>query len=313
MKRKKEAEAAAKREAAAEAKARKKAEQKRKKEEDKERAEHEAGEASASDAEAPKKRRRGRGAEELSPDDYPVLRNYNCFSGHSLKVVDAMDAFVQKCLAGVPVVWRARRPPFKKVLQAHDDYSQKTAVTGSTAITAALKAFTEEFAQTLEKEPATIKKTTKASDEVQQHLEALSLEQQAIAVLEGEAENPSLELDEFCMVMDREDLKKRIQHVVDDISTNHWSGSAPSEEAVHKAKNEQMLYENVQLLGFAKGKSFSGIMSGLYPHLIYQVDGARVVALVDIVDVAWLGYRDVFISQRCDDQLVTVLTASQVS
>ena len=295
LRRKKEAEAAAKREAAAEAKARKKAaEQKRKQEEDKERADgHEEGDTG--DADAPKRRRRGQGGEELSPDDYPVLRSYNIFSGKSIKVVEAMNTFVEQCLTGAPGIWRAKRPPFKRVLEAHDDYTVKQAVSGSTAIIAAAKAFTEEFAQILEKEPHTIKKTQKASDEVQQHLEALSLEQQAVAVLEREAENPSLELDEFCMVMDREELKKMIQRVVDEICTKHWSGSTPSEEVARKAKNEQMLYENVQLLGFAKGKSFSGVMSGLYPHLIYQVVGARVIALVDMVDVAWPGYRNVFL------------------
>ena len=202
----------------------------------------------------------------------------------------AWTFFVEQCLAGVPVIWRAKRPPFKRVLEAHDDYTSKQAVAGSTAMQAAAKEYTEEFAQILEREPEAIKKTKRAGDGVQEHVEALSLEQKAIAVLEREAENPSLDLDEFCMIMEREELKHMIQHVVDDVSTNHQSGSKADEEVVHKAKNDQMLYENVQLLGFAKGKSFSGIMSGLYPHLMYQFDGTRVIALVDMADVAWPGY-----------------------
>ena len=290
LKRQKEAEASAKREAAAAEKKRKQDEKKRKKDAEKKAAEDNKEcdkEGDDGEGEPSKKRRRGRGGDELGPDDYPVLCNR--FVGHDcIKVVDTLETFVGGCCSALPSIWRARRAPFKKVMDADDNYTQKTSMAASTTIAAAVKAFTEEFAQVLETDPQKIKKTEKCPEEVLKHMEALSLEQQAIGVLEAEAENPTLYLDELCMVIDRETMQEHIQRVVDSMSAPDHFGNAAAEPLVHKAKNEQLLYNHSQFVGFAKGKSFSGVMTGLYPHLIYQLDGTRVIALVDIRHVAWL-------------------------
>ena len=234
-----------------------------------------------------RRRRRGRGQGEMSETDHPVLATR--FSGHDVAVVDSIEKFVGKCLEGSAVIWRARRAPFKKILEVHDDFDTKSATASATLLHAGIREFTSEFAKILEKEPTKIKSTSLAPEGTQPCFEALSLEQSATSRLETEMQmdSPTLDLDSATLVLDRElvieQLQKSIQRLKD---------SDAGQAKLHQADQELMLFSKLHMIGFQKGCSFSGVMSGLYPHLIYQMDGTRAVSIVSITDVPWCSLSD---------------------
>lgn len=220
-----------------------------------------------------KARRRGKGSDELDPEkDHPILCER--FSGHEIKVVDTLDSFLSEALLGLPVIWRAKRAPFKRVFD-QSSYNQKNSYSAATALQAELKQFQDKFAQMAENDTSKIKHTDAAGQNVQEHLEALSMDVQFQSAMEKEIDNEETELDPSCVVVDHDALGPIIKSIADEMSKT-------DETTKHKAQQEVLLHENVQTIGFRKGQKFSGVMNGLYPHLLYQTDGTRVVAMASI-------------------------------
>ncbi len=283
--RKKEHEAEVKRKTAEAERLVAKEEKKRKQQEQKDIAEKERGDTTGECGERSSKRRRApKGHDELGEDDFPVV--VNKFSGHDIKVVDSLDKFLESVLFGAPVIWRARRPPFKRVLESQDDFSSKEATQGTSLLHGDMRKFADDFAQAVESDPATVKKTEPASSDSQQYVQALALEGAAQNLLGKwlEETSPSLnEVEDGCLVIDRTLMNRKLNALVEDVKCD------PNSDAglIHKASQELMLYAKLQLLAFRKGSQFNGVMSGLYPHLMYQVDGTRAVTLIAIHDVPW--------------------------
>ena len=271
----KEAKIAAAKEAARIEREKKKAEKAR------ERKERKEAEKAKKDLEAHenKGRRRGRGVDEIGEGDAPVL--VNKFVSRDVHMVDSLEAFMKAMTHGMPVIWRARRIPLKKVLKDSPDYSdEKQANQGATLLQAEFKSWLEEFVQKLESQPDKVRMTKSCSDQIKDMREALSLEHQLGKMLDNQCDDllhdPSL--NPCCCLLDREEMGE-----IMDKFTKECHDTSP--QCGHAAVQEGMLWSHLHQVAHQKGKTYSGILSGMFPYLMYQMEGTRAMALASISDV----------------------------
>lgn len=270
----KEAETERKKAAAAEARAKKKAAEKAAKAaRAAEEAEDDDDEAGADAGPRKKKARRGRGVDEIGESDFPVIANR--FTDFEMPVVSTHEEFVKLCVSGKPAIWRSKRLLVKQVLEMDGEYDQKSATNTNLAISAELKAFISEFAGLAESDPNKTKHTKIISEQIQMATEALSMD---LCFQQHLDDNPDHVRAHVCPRADVTEELERLKQEIED-------KDGDNQRAVHQAGQELNLFRLLQMVGFARGKSHDGVLSGLYPHLLYQMEGTRVIATVDIVDV----------------------------
>ena len=258
-------------------KAVKEAEKARKKEAEKARKE---AERLAKENQAPADhRRRGRGTDELDEEtDISVLTTR--FTNCDVNVVETMDEFVTLIPEGLPVIWRARRMPSKKVLEAADpDADKKQISAGVTLLKAEFKRQLSEFAQTTEREPLLIKRPFDVPEQVQDLTSQLRMDSVLMKMLEERAANETIEMPHPCTVMEAELLqtlleKKKVELDSMDPTTAESRAS------------EIYAWNSLHMVGFQHGKTFSGTCQGLWPFFTYQLEGTRAIAFVSIGDVS---------------------------
>ncbi|CAK9047012.1 unnamed protein product, partial [Durusdinium trenchii] len=259
----------------------------------KEAAEQEAQEDQAQDGDdqngAGARRRRGKGAQELTDSDHPVLANR--FSGHEVPVVDTMPKFIPACLKCDPVIWRARRRQTKKILE-EGGLGGKTALNTNCMLQAELKTFISEAATTFESDATRVKITKAMSEQAQQSaLDPLSLELPFTRKLEEEADDQAAAEDrEPCLLIEREVLTQALLKCKEQAAADEAEADEASIKTAkirtHTAKQDLFHFSKLQMVGFKKTGTFSGVVSGLFPHLVYQSEGTRAMAMVNIYDVA---------------------------
>ena len=275
----KEAEAEKKRAAAAEARAAKKRADKAAKEAA--RAAEEAeddddeGEANAATNVGPrrKKARRCKGVDEIGESDFPVIANR--FTDFEVPVVSDHEEFVKLCVSGKAAIWRSKRLLIKHVLELDGGFDQKLATNTNLAIAAESKNFISEFAALAESDPNKTKHTKIVSEQMQVATEALSMD---LCFQQHLDDTPDLRKAYVCPRADVIEELERLKQVIEE-------KDGDNQRAVHQAGQELNLFKLLQMIGFARGKSHDGVLSGLYPHLLYQMEGTRVITIVDIVDV----------------------------
>eukprot|EP00435_Cladocopium_sp_Y103_P010434 s3024_g2.t1 len=159
--------------------------------------------------EEPKKkdRRRHKGADELvDGEDPPCLTNR--FPCAEIPTIDDMEGFVAFMVYGVPVLWKARRPPMSKVIAQHGEISEKKQLANAANLLASeWKAFLSSLAEEAAADPAMKKKNKGCNTELQGFRDALSLDSQVQHFLEKEIEEPTTSFDP-CLVMERDMLKE---------------------------------------------------------------------------------------------------------
>ena len=270
----KEIEQGRKREAAA-AKKQAKAEQKRKEKEQ-----------AAAEDNGPKKkdteRRRGRGADELvDGDDPPCLTNR--FVCAEIPTIDDMEAFAAFLVHGVPVLWKARKPPMKKVIEQHGEITDKKELANAaTLIASEWKAFLSNLAEEAAVDSSLKKKNKSCTLELQGFRDALTLDSQVQAFLEKEIAEPTTSFDPR-LVMQRGVLKEYMAEF-----TAAPELQAIDEESRKRMQQEISMYDVFHLVGMPKGQSFAGTFGGLFPHLYYQLEGTKAVSMVSAADASWL-------------------------
>ena len=264
-------------EAAAQAKkdeaARKKEEAKAKKKE--ELAKKKAEEKEAAAAAGGDKRRRGKGMDELAEGDPPILRQR--WPEREVPIVDCIEEFLNNIARGLPTIWRARRPPMKKVLDTANPGEDKQNSKGVLLLRAEHKTFHGHFAE-LVAEGSTTRQPQFASEHAQPHLPALSFDGPISKVLEAQAAEPTLGLDPS-VVLDREIMTEFLKEAVEALD-------CPTEINKQKAEGEAAMYNTLHHVGIKHGHKFAGVMQGLWGNLTYQMEGARVISLAALDDVA---------------------------
>ena len=277
---KKQAEKELKKKEKEELKVKKKAEKAAKKQ-----AEQEQQDDDAEGAEGDKKRRRGRGAEELHEgEDPPCLTNR--FVDFEAPTFDSLDSFLHAVIQGVPSLWKARRTPMKKVIEIAglvDD--KKTLNNVSVLLQSEWRSFLSTFAAEVEGNPELNKRCKACPRELQTHMESLAMDPLIQEFLEDQTTNPNVEYQvDPALVMERAVLGDKIKETLDVAKGKGLSDHAKAMES------ELALYNNLHLVGVPKGKVFAGIFSGLYPHVVYQMEGTRAIALARASDVSWLNF-----------------------
>lgn len=225
-------------------------------------------------------RRRGKGTDELVESDFPVLLTR--FPERDVPVVDSLEAFVQSILLGMPVIWRYRRSPMKKVLEFHEEHDAKTAMNGAAVLKADCRDFMARFAEQCQQDDKLIRRPVPPSEHAVAHGQALSLELHLQLAVDTENQKPleqSHPEHRPFAVMERSMIETEFEIALRDMSTK--------DDAVYEsAEAEQKLFREMHLLGFQHGKSISGCMHGMFPHLIYQMEGTRAAAFVSLDDVS---------------------------
>lgn len=284
----------------------KKLEEKRAKQKEQEEAENEddqqgeeEGEDGEKDGEGRKrKKRRVKGAiDEITDADYPCLANR--FSGFEAEIADSLDAFSHACLRGRPVVWSNKRSQIKKLLDLSFDFDVKTAGNTNTALVSELKQFTSNFAEVVEGDENKIKSTQVTSEQTQPATVALSLDFQFGEALEhvlnGSVSGEDVLKYRNTHVLDREELLNALSSKLDEIQRSAppapESKEAANAAALNQAQQELNLYKFMQMVGFARGKQHDGVLSGLFPHLLYQMEGTRVITTCSMLDVSFSVYQ----------------------
>ena len=245
-----------------------------------------------------RKKRRVKGAvDEITDADYPCLANR--FSGFEAQVADSLEAFSQACLLGHPVVWSNKRSQIKKLLDLSFDFDSKTSASTNTALVSELKNFTSSFAEVVEGDPNKVKSTQLTSDQTQSATVALSLDFQFREALEtiingNLSKDDTLNYRHTC-VLDREELINALSSKLEVVQGSAQEGDAgearPNTPALRQAQQELNLYKSIQMVGFARGKQHDGVLSGLFPHLLYQMEGTRVITTCSILDVSFSVYQ----------------------
>ena len=224
-------------------------------------------------------RRRGKGVDEMGEGDAPVLLNK--FPTREVHMVDSLEAFMKAMTHGMPVIWRARRIPLKRVLKDNPDYSdEKQANHAATLLQAEFKTWLEEFAQRLESQPDKVRMTKSCSEQIAGMREALSLEHQLGKMLDNQCDDllhdPSL--NPCCCLLDRAEMGEILDRLTEECKE-------VSPDCGHAAVQEGMLWSYLHQVAHQKGKTYSGILSGMFPYLMYQMEGTRAMALASISDV----------------------------
>ena len=226
-------------------------------------------------------RRRGRGADELNESDPACLLNW--LAEFEAPVVEQLDDFLAGVAQGVPTVWRARRIPLRRVMEGAGTHDSKELNAACTRLHAEKMAFISEFAQVCEAEPDRIKKTKPCSEDLQEHTEALSMDNLVAGFLEKQAVNRTLDIPP-CMVMERAHVEDYFSKVREELEAKY----PDSPELQKNCDAEGSGRSKLNLIGMQRGKWFAGVIGGLYPHLSYQLQGTRAVALASIRDVTWI-------------------------
>ena len=247
------------------------------------------GDAVAEAAEATKKthgtstRRRGRGGNELGPDDLPVLTNR--FQDHDIATFDSFDGFVKSMLNGTPALWRARRPPLKKVLQ-DAGMTQKDSHNMAIQLGTELKQFICDFAQKCNDTPDKVKSTQQLSEQTQDSRNILSFDHGVCSALELQAQleqkgEPTQGLNCASCVLERDVFLEEF----DEVSKAIESRATNVDVAKKTIEQERLLWGKAQLVAQQHGKTFTGVLSGLFPHVVYQCEGTKAMAMVAIHEV----------------------------
>ena len=225
-------------------------------------------------------RRRGRGGNEMGSDDLPVLANR--FQDHDIPTFSELKGFVKAMLKGTPALWRARRPPLKKVLQ-DSGMSQKVSQNMAIQMGTELKQFISDFAQKCNDDPDKVKSTHPLSEPIQDTRNSLSFEHEACAALELQAQleqkgEPTEDLNCASCVLERDVFLDEF----DEVSKAIQIRAANVEMAKKTIEQERLLWGKAQLVAQQHGKTFTGVISGLFPHVIYQCEGTKAMAMVSI-------------------------------
>ena len=238
------------------------------------------GEVVQKDSKKEKQRRLGKGREELGEGDPQVLvTRLRC---HEIQTKDDPNSFFKEMSFGCPCIWRARRAPLKRVLQASPDFvSEKDAAAASTMLNTEYKSWLSEFVQKCEDQPEKVRSTKKASEDAQKAREALSLELDLAELCEQQMQPSTADpmVNPYFTVLERALVQERLSAIV-----KRLKDSAAAGPAVKAVEVESMTWAGLQLVAQQKGKSFSGTMNGMYPHILYQMEGTRAIALVSILD-----------------------------
>ena len=269
----KEAAARAKKEEAAKKKEQKKQEKK---------AEQEAAKAKRKAEEEEgggEKRRRGKGADEILESDPPVL--FNRFYEHEIPIVDSLDELVELVISGSPGVWRARRAPLKKVLEASDPNADAKTINSAVLL---LRGEHKTYLGTVSEKVAagTLERSPQFSSEQSQvHLQALAFDNIIAQYLESEvADQPDQTKLTPAVVMDRDSIAAESAAL-----RNTMTFMEPRDAL--KADAETGLYNNLHHLGIKRGFKFAGVMQGLWGHFCYQMEGSRMISMAALCDVTW--------------------------
>lgn len=227
-----------------------------------------------------KDRRRGRGAEELQEGQDPACLTTR-LPDSEITVMDDLTMFVESLPLGIPCVWKARRPPLKKVLEAHGDCTGKDLHNASVLIQQEWKNFLSNLAEDLQGNSNIKKRCRACSEDMQLHRDALSMDSMVQKHLEQSlgTHDPSTEP---ATVIEVDALCESMNQVAKIATDRKWP-----EDKVKAMQQEIAMYKHLHMVGMPKGQVFSGVFTGLYPHLVYQMEGTRAMALVSTSDVAW--------------------------
>lgn len=240
------------------------------------------------------KRRRGRGTEEIGEQDPGVLCNK--FSGKEVSVVDCHEEFLKTMSHGSPVVWRARRAPLKKILELSEEFEQKDITKAPVALHGDLKAFMESFVNALQSDPEKIKNTKATSDDFQKFHDAFTLEHQMQKLLESQMDESTRDprVNRKCMILDRLHVHDDIQAKANGTEDQDGGGKPVGKPVPNKAAEQAgLLWDKLHMVAHQHLKCFTGAINGLLPHLIYQMEGTKVISMVKISDVPCQHVRDV--------------------
>lgn len=237
------------------------------------------------------KRRRGCGTEEIGEQDPGVLRNK--FSGKEVSVVDCHEEFLKTMSHGSPVVWRARRPPIKKILELSEEFEQKDITKAPVALHADLKTFMEAFVTAAQSDPEKNKSTKATSEDFQKFHAAFTLEHQMEKLLESQFDENTRDprVNRKCVILDR-------LHVQDDLeakATGTKDADGKPAKPNRAAEQVGLLWNKLHMVAHRHLHCFTGVINGLLPHLIYQMEGTQVISMVKISDVPCQHVRDVII------------------
>ena len=197
-------------------------------------------------------RRRGRGGNEMGSDDLPVLANR--FQDHDIPTFGELKGFVKQNMA----------------IQMGTE----------------LKQFISDFAQNCNDDPDKVKSTHPLSEPLQDTRNSLSFEHEACAALELQAQleqkgEPTEDLNCASCVLERDVFLDEF----DEVSKAIQIRAANGEMAKKTIEQERLLRGKAQLVAHQHGKTFTGVISGLFPHVIYQCEGTKAMAMVSIQDV----------------------------
>lgn len=81
-----------------------------------------------------------------------------------------------------------------------------------------------------------------------------------------------------CVVMEEAVLK--------DLLDECRGSCKDAKDEIKKMKNEVAMYSTLHMVGQPKGKVFSGTFGGLFPHIVYQLEGTKAIALVRAAEVS---------------------------
>ena len=87
------------------------------------------------------------------------------------------------------------------------------------------------------------------------------------------------------MVMDKSGLLKRF----DKERARIEKAYGESDKLGMACSSEKLIFSNLTLVGLQRGKTSAGTLTGLGPHLVYQLQGVRAVALASVADVTCTG------------------------
>ena len=229
-----------------------------------------------------KGRRRAKGADELiDGEDPPCLTNK--LHNAELPVADSLDAFISLMVQGIPVLFRARRSPLKKIIEQQGTVDPKVLHSTSVALQGEWKSHLSAFAEDVETNPDVMKRNKPCTPEVMSYMNELSLDQLVQAYLEEQAVEKTDDFDPCC-VMERPLLEEILENTVKLAET---SGDVPADK-IKSMQSEVQMYTQMHTNAFAKGKRFAGVFSGLFPHVQYQMEGTKAMAMVSIKDVTWV-------------------------
>lgn len=252
----------------------------------------------------PAARRRGRGGSELTDDDLPVL--VNRFPDQAIPVYDSVEGLLKAMTRGSPAIWRARRAPLKKIFQ-DEGLQAKDAQNMVIQLGSELHSFIALFAEKCNENPEQVKSTHGLTEQVQHCKQLLALEVQLCQLIEKEHAKAAAGTHDgstanlACTVIDKDSFLQEFE-----VAANQVALAAPMADTEKMASQEREMWCQAQMVAHQRGKTWSGVLSGLYPHLVYQSEGTRAIALVPIQDVTCLDILLVRSESMDEDRFLTL-------